>query len=374
MKSSATTPTRASRTEAEELLHHADATAFPSEKLPVIFIAIVAGIAFAYFAWPVVLPFMLAWVASMTLKPPVSWLRTHHFPTSLAAAIVLGCFLIVVGLGIAWLGRPAVAWSTSAPEQLPQLKQKFQKLLQPLLRVSTVASSVGNLGTGQTSTNTPPPVTVKEDTDMTGAMFTWTRSLLARIAEAIVLTFLLLASGDTFMQKLAHEMPSLKYKKQAVEISREVQHSISQYLFTVSLINVGFGCAAGLGFWLVKMPNAAMWGGVAALLNFLPFFGPTMGMIVIGLAGLLAFDTVGAALLPVGVYFLLHLAESYLITPFALGQRFSVNRVVIFVAFVFFAWLWGIFGVLLAVPLLVSFKIVCERVPPLVPIAKFLSP
>jgi predicted PurR-regulated permease PerM len=243
-----------------------------------------------------------------------------------------------------------------------------------VLRFSAVASSVGSLETGQTSTNAPPPVAVKEDNHMMGVMFTWTRSLLAGIAEAIVLTFLLLASGDTFMQKLAHVMPSRQHKKRAVEISREVQHNISKYLFTVSLINVGFGCAAGLGFWMVKMPNAAMWGGVAAILNFLPFFGPTMGIIVVGLAGLLAFDTVGAAVLPVGVYFLLHLAESYLITPFALGQRFSVNQVVIFVAFIFFAWLWGVFGVLLAVPLLVCLKVICERVPALTPIAEFLAP
>ena len=117
-----------------------------------------------------------------------------------------------------------------------------------------------------------------------------------------------------------------------------------------------------------------MWGGVAAVLNFLPFFGPTMGMIIVGLAGLLAFDTVGAALLPLGIYVLLHLGESYLITPYALGQRFSLNPVVIFVAFIFFAWLWGIFGALLAVPLLVSLKVICERVPTLVPVAEFLSP
>jgi predicted PurR-regulated permease PerM len=310
----------------------------------------------------------------MTLKPPVSWLRAHHFPAALAAALVLGSFLILASLGITWMGRPAAAWAKSAPEQLPQLKQKFQKLLQPVLRFSAVASSVGNLGTGQTTTNTPAPITVKNDNHMMGAMFTWTRSLLVGIAEAIVLTFLLLSSGDTFMQKLVHVMPSRQQKKRAVEISREVQHSISKYLFTVSLTNLGFGCAAGLGFWVVKMPNPAMWGGVAAILNFLPFFGPTMGIIVVGLAGLLAFDTVTAALLPVAVYFLLHLAESYLITPFALGQRFSINQVVIFVAFVFFAWLWGVFGVLLAVPMLVSLKVICERVPKLMPVAEFLSP
>jgi len=363
-----------SRIEAHEVSRRADAGASLPIKASLILLSLFAAIAFAYFAWPVVLPFFLAWVASMTLKPLVTWLRARHFPAGLAAALVLGCFLLGAGAGMFWLGRPAVAWAKSAPEQLPQLKQKFQKLAQPVLRFSAVASSVGNLGSGQASTNAPQTVAVKEDNQMMGTMFTWTRSLLAGIAEAIVLTFLLLASGDSFMQKLAHVMPSLKQKKRAVEISREVQHSVSRYLFTMSLINGSFGCLAALGFWAVGMPKPAMWGGVAAALNFLPFFGPTMGMIIVGLAGLLAFDTVGAALLPVGVYFLLHLGESYLVTPFALGQRFSLNQVVIFVAFIFFAWLWGIIGALLAVPLLVSVKVICERVPPLVPVAEFLSP
>jgi predicted PurR-regulated permease PerM len=365
---------RARRTEPEELSRHAETATFSSTNALLILLAIFAGIAFASVAWPVVLPFLLAWVASMTLKPPVSWLRAHHLPTSFAAAIVLCFFIIVIGYGMMWLGRPAAAWAESAPEQIPQLQQKFKNVLQPVLRFNAAASSVGNLATAQISTNATPTVAVKEDNHVMGVMFNWTRSLLAGIVEAIVLTYLLLASGDTFMQKLANVMPSRQHKKRAVEISREVQHSISSYLFAVSLINVGFGCAVGLGFWLVGMPNAAMWGGVAGTLNFLPFFGPTTGMIVVGLAGLLAFNTIGGALLPVVVYFLLHLVESYLITPLTLGQRFSLNRVVIFVAFIFFAWLWGIFGALLAVPLLVSLKVICERVPQLVPVAEFFSP
>jgi predicted PurR-regulated permease PerM len=223
-----------------------------------------------------------------------------------------------------WLGRPAVEWTKSAPEKIPQLKEKFRNVLQPVLRFSDAASSVGNLDAMPGSTNAVPSVTVK-DNHMVVTMVTWTRSLLAGIGEAIVLTFLLLASGDTFMQKLAEAIPNRQHKKRAVEISREIQHSISNYLFTVSLVNAGLGCAVGTVFWLLGLPNAAMWGGVAAILNFLPFFGPIAGMSAVGLAGLLAFDTFGGALLPVTAYMGLHLVESYLVTPFALGQRFRLG-------------------------------------------------
>ena len=338
-----------------------------------ISMTVMAGIAFAYFAWPVVLPFTLALVAAMTLKPPVTWLRRHRVPAALAALAVLGFFILILGAVMLWLGQPAVDWAKSAPEQLPKLQQKFKSVLQPVARLSAVASNMGNLEATPASTNAPP-VAVKEGNHMVGAMVTWTRSLLAGITEAIVLTFLFLAAGDSFRQKMVHAIAGRDRKKRASEISQEIQHNISRYLFTVSLINTGLGCLTGLGFWLVGLPNAAMWGGVAAILNFLPFFGPILGMVIVGLAGLLAFNTVGMAVAPVAVYAVLHLSESYFITPYALGQRFSLNPVAIFVAFIFFAWLWGVFGALLAVPLLVSFKVICERVPKLTPFSEFLAP
>jgi predicted PurR-regulated permease PerM len=345
----------------------------PSAKAAQIFFIILGIITFAYVARPVVLPLLLAWVAAMTLKPPVRWLRAWHFPASLAAAIVLGIFLTLAGLGAVWLGRPAVDWVKSAPEKIPQLKEKYRTALQPVFRLSAAASNMGNLDVTQNSTNAVPSVAVK-DNHMFGTMFTWTRGVLTGIGEAIVLTFLLLAAGDTFHQKLAETMHNRQHKKRAVEISREIQHSISNYLFTVSLVNAGLGCAVGTALWLLGLPNAAMWGGVAFALNFLPFFGPIMGVCIVGLAGLLEYNTFGGALLPVAAYLGLHLLESYLVTPYALGQRFSLSPVIIFMAFIFFVWLWGVVGALLAMPLLVSLKVICERVPALQHLTKFLSP
>jgi predicted PurR-regulated permease PerM len=334
---------------------------------------ILGGIAFAYFARSIVLPLLLAWVAAMTLKPPVTWLRAVHVPASLAAAMVLGVFLFGAGWGGLWLGRPAVAWVKSAPEKIPQLKDKYKYVLQPLVHFSTTAMSMANLDVAQNPTNAAVPVTVKNNQTL-GNMFTWTGGLLGGVSAAIVLTYLLLASGDSFMHKLANALSEPQHKKRAVAISKEIQQSISRYLFTVSIINAGLGCVLGTIFWLLGLPNAAMWGGVVAILNYLPFFGPAMGMVAVGLAGLFAFNTLSEALVPVGAYLLMHLLDSYLITPFVLGRRFALNWVVMFVAFMFCAWLWGVCGALLAVPLLVSLKVVCARLPMLMPIKEFLSP
>jgi predicted PurR-regulated permease PerM len=183
----------------------------------------------------------------------------------------------------------------------------------------------------------------------------------------------LLASGDLFLQKLVRVMPTLSDKKRAVEISHEIQQNISNYLFSVSLINLGLGLLVSGGLYLMGVPNAAMWGILVAVLNFVPYFGPASGVILLAAVGLLTFDTLGKGLLPPLWYLLLHLLETNLITPVLLGRRFTLNPVVIFVSLIFWMWLWGVPGALLSVPILVSIKVVCDRVPAMSSISELLS-
>ena len=336
----------------------------------VVFI-VLALIAFAHLARAVVLPLLLAWVASMTLKTPVNWLKQCPLPTALAAAIVVGVFVASISFTILHLGRPAVEWLAAAPDNFPKLKTKFQGALRPAAQLSAAASTVENITTVET-TKKATPVEVK-DNRVAGTVFTWTGSLLAGAGETVALLFLLLASGDLFLLKLVRAMPTLRDKKQAVEISREIQQSISTYLFSVGLINIGFGVAVGLILFLLGMPNALMWGGVAAFANFIPYLGPILGIGAVGLAGLLAFDTLGRGLLPACAYLLLHLVESNVVTPFALGRRFALNPVVIFIALTSCASLWGVMGAFLSVPLLVTMQAVCDRVPALAFLSELLA-
>ena len=208
---------------------------------------------------------------------------------------------------------------------------------------------------------------------MAGSIFSWTGSVLGGVVETIVLLFMLLASGHLFMEKLVEVIPAVRDKKQATRISREIQQCVSQYLFFVGMVNVAFGALVGLSLHLLGLPNAAMWGGVAACLNFIPYFGPIVGILAVTMAGLLAFDTLGRSLLPAGAYLLLHLLEADLVTPFLLGRRYTLNPVVIFVSLLFFAWLWGVPGAVLAVPLLVTVKAVCDRIAILSQLGRLLS-
>src|SRR6185436_20583899 len=158
-----------------------------------------------------------------------------------------------------------------------------------------------------------------------------------------------------------------------VEISHEIQQNISNYLFSVSSINIGLGMVTSVGLYLMGVPNAAMWGILAAVLNFVPYFGPVAGVIVLATVGLLTFDTLGRGLLPPAWYLLLHLVEANLVTPVLLGRRFTLNPVVIFVSLIFWTWLWGVPGALLSVPILVSIKVVCDRVPAMTHVSELLS-
>jgi predicted PurR-regulated permease PerM len=168
-------------------------------------------------------------------------------------------------------------------------------------------------------------------------------------------------------------MPTLHDKKSAVEISHEIQQNISNYLFSVSLINIGLGIVVSGGLYFMGVPNAAMWGMLVALLNFVPYFGPAAGIILLAAVGLLTFDTLWQAVLPPAWYLLLHLLEANLITPVLLGRRFTLNPVVVFVSLIFWTWLWGVSGALLSVPILVSIKVICDRVPAMSPVSELLS-
>jgi predicted PurR-regulated permease PerM len=330
-------------------------------------------VAFAYLARIVVLPMLVAWVAAMTLQSPVRGLIHCRCPAPLAAACVLSLFVGTVGFAVLYLGRPAVTWFASAPDNLPRLRMKFEEILQPVFRFSAATSSVGELLPAAGNRQAATPVEVKDNRIVTN-LFSWTGSLVAGVGETLVLLFLLLASGETFTHKLVQTLPRPRDKRQAVEICREVQQGVSTYLFSVALINVGLGVVVGGALYLTGLPNALMWGGVVAVANFIPYFGPIVGMVTVGLAGLLAFDTLGRGLLPAGAYFLLHFVEANFITPHILGRRFTLNPVVIFVALMFGLWLWGAAGALLAVPLLVTAKVVCDHVPALRVLSGFLAP
>jgi predicted PurR-regulated permease PerM len=352
------------------------ALALSKTALAQIVLIVFGTLAFLYFARPVLLPIFLACVGAMTLKPLIRWASYCHIQPAISAGLVM--FFLVAGIivGFIQFGQPAMKWVDDAPQHMTELRQRVQKILPSGARFSEAAAAVNNLGATEAekkeAQKQTPTIEVKE-TRSAGSILNWTGTFAVGIGEILVLIYLLLASGDLFLQKLVRVMPTLSDKKRAVEISREIQQNISNYLFSVSLINIGLGIAVSGGLYFMGVPNAAMWGILVAVLNFVPYFGPVVGVILLAAVGLLTFDTLWQGLLPAAWYLLLHLLEANIVAPMLLGRRFTLNPAVIFVSLIFWTWLWGVPGALLSVPILVSIKVVCDRVVTLSPVGELLS-
>lgn len=336
-------------------------TRTPAGQIALVVFGIMAVL---YLARPVVLPVFLAFVAGMALRPLIRWLFDCGVPSGLSAAVVLCLLVAALGIGIYQLGRPAMTWMNEAPQHLTEVRQRLQRMVPAAARFSQAATAVNDLGATEEEKKEEQKKapTVELKTSRFPGIFNWTGTLLMGAGETLVLLYLMLASGDLFLQKLVRVMPTFSDKKRSVEISQAIQQNISNYLFSVSLINLGLG-----------VPNAAMWGTLVAVLNFVPYFGPFAGILLLGTVGLLTFDTLGKGILPAAWYLLLHLLEANLITPMLLGRRFTLNPVVIFVSLIFWTWLWGVPGALLSVPILVSIKVVCDNVPKLSSLGELLT-
>jgi predicted PurR-regulated permease PerM len=204
-------------------------------------------------------------------------------------------------------------------------------------------------------------------------LFTGTRNFANGFFTTILFLFFLLVSGDTFLRRLVEILPSFSNKRQAVDISQQVESDISAYLVTITLMNAAVGTATAVVMWLTGIGDPILWGAVAFLLNFVPILGPISGAVILLLAGLLTIDTLWQALLPAGLYLGIQQIEAEVITPTLLAKRFILNPVLVIISVVFWFWMWGAPGAILSMPMLAITKIICDRVRPLAAFGHFLE-
>ena len=176
-----------------------------------------------------------------------------------------------------------------------------------------------------------------------------------------------------FLHRLVEILPRFKSKRQVVEISQQIEHDVSAYLVTITIMNAAVGIAMALAMWLTGVGDPILWGTVAFLLNYVPILGTALGVVVFLLAGLLTNDTLWEALLPAGLYIVLHLIEGETLTPMILAKRFTLNPVLVVISLVFWFWMWGVPGAILAVPMLAITKIICDRIQSLAAFGHFLE-
>ncbi|MDB6031565.1 MAG: conserved rane protein of unknown function [Verrucomicrobiales bacterium] len=333
-------------------------------------IFVLLTMAFLYFARAFALPVVLAMILSFLFGPVVRLMAGFHIPRPVGAALVLLMSLFLIGNGVSYLTKPANEVITMLPQNIRRVEHKIREWLPSMIHIKRAANEVSHPGADENEPATK--VEIKSNT-YSDLLFSYTTSFIGGTLETLVLLYFLLASGDMFMHKLVKVLPRFHDKKHAVEIVHEVQGNISRFLLTITSINTCLGLVVGLVLYGFRMPNALLWGVAVALLNFLPYFGPVVGVAMLAMAGLIHFDSVTLGLIPPAVYLGLHTIEANFITPTVLGRRLTLNPVVIFLSLMFWMWLWGVAGAVLAVPLLMIIKIFCEHFKPLAPFGEFLS-
>jgi predicted PurR-regulated permease PerM len=268
---------------------------------------------------------------------------------------------------------PASGWIEKAPESLPLLEEKLAVLRQPIDYVQRAFKEIDNIASSTGGGEAGQSVTVKQGGGVLGQVATGTATTLSRFFTMIVVLFFLLASGDRLLRGFVEVLPRFRDKRQAVEIASEIEENITGYLLTITMMNALVGVATGLAMWLCGLGDPILWGVAAFLLNYVPILGPMCGVAIFFAAGILSFDWPWWALVPAGIYLLIHIAEGETITPMLLARRFTLNPVLVIVSLFFWHAIWGIPGALLAVPILAIAKIVCDRVDPLQPIGHIIG-
>ena len=334
----------------------------------IFLLLLVAGIAYAReFLMPVVLAFLLALVFS----PIRRFLERHGIPSGLSALVIVGALTAMLLAGVLLLAAPVQSLVDDAPAIGRQVEEKVRSLLGSAEAVLEAGQQVNEMASGGRNEDVQE-VVVREPSLF--ASFAYVApAYLAQAVFTMVLLLFLLSSGDMFYEKLVHVMPTFRDKRRAMRIAYDIERKLSRYLFTITLINAGLGIAVGTAMWLIGMPDPLLFGVAGFAFNFVPYLGALAGVAIAMVVGLLTFDGFAYALLPAAAYLALTTFEGQLVTPYFVGRRLEMNTVVIFLSITFWAWLWSMMGMLLAVPLLVAIRAFSEHIPQLEPLGDFLS-
>jgi len=327
-------------------------------------VLVLATLAVGYTLWAaqeIILPVLLAAFFALIGNPLIRGLRRLYVPRFLAALLVLCTGLAGAGALAVQLVGPATAWAEQAPREARNLARQLQDLTKPMHEANRIAEDMARAAAGETNRKVE---VVRTRVDDPYAALTRTPRLAASVLAVVLLTFFFMVYGENLQRNAIALLPGRAQKKFTVDILHSIEHEVSRYVLTISLINAVVGLAFAGVLYLLEFPlqEALLWGTVVMLLNYAPYVGPLLGMCLMLLVGFVAFDDTWHSLLPAALYLLLHTIEGQIVTPIVLGRRMALSPLVLILALMVFGWLWGMIGLLLAVPLLVCVKLVLAQV------------
>jgi predicted PurR-regulated permease PerM len=325
---------------------------------------VLAVLAVGYTLWAaqaLILPVLLAVFLAMVGNPILRSLQRLYMPRFLAALLVVFGGLAVAGVLGTQLARPAAQWMEQAPRQMRQLGNSLRDLAKPVRQANEAAENIARAAGGETSRS---PQVVRTQADDPYGVLTRGPKLVAALFAVILLTFFFMVFGEKLQRSAIALLPTRQRQKITVNILQDIEREISRYVFTITTINVAVGLvfAALLHLLLdVALQEALLWGTMVALLNYAPYVGPMIGIVLMLVVGFVTWKEVGPSLMPAGLYLGLNIIEGQFLTPIILGRRMAISPLILILALMVFGWLWGIIGLLLAVPLLVCVKLVLAK-------------
>jgi predicted PurR-regulated permease PerM len=349
-------------------------------------LAAAATVALLWWAQAVFIPVFLAVLVSHALEPVVGHLERWKCPRSIATFLVLGSVVAALGYGVYALGEPTSTFIGQMPQQARKLRMALESTMRnsggTIDRVQQAATELEKVA--NTAAGSPPApagvqrVRVEEPSFRVGD-FLWrgSRGLLEFLASIVVvffLTYYLLLAGDLYRRKLASIAgPSLSRRRQVLRILLDIDDQMRRYLIARCVISLMVAVATWAAMAAVGLKQSVMWGVVAGLLNVVPYVGPIAAVVGITLAAFAQFGMLTQTAVAAGLAALIAFVEGNLLTPRLTGRAGGMNSVTIFGSILFWGWLWGVWGMLLAIPIMTAVKAICSRVDDLQPVAALLS-
>ncbi|WP_246450655.1 AI-2E family transporter [Sphingomonas rhizophila] len=300
------------------------------------------------------LPVTAALVIAIALVPMLEWFERRGVPAKLAAALCVIIFLLVAFFAVASIVLPAIDWVALIPQRI----ERVQNALSPIVDLYSSLQKFIDRTVSQIATSTPKSrtVTLEQPNSMLDLITTSAPHAAIQLFFALLVIYFFLAGWTGMRKRTIVSRGSFEGALTTARVIQQVVDATSTYIGTITLINVSLGALTALVLWWLGMDSPLMWGGIVAVLNYIPYLGPIASVILLGLGGLMTFTDPWAALLPPSIFLAFHMVEANAITPMIVGKRLEINPLLILVSLSFWAWVWGTTGALLAVPLLIIFK------------------
>lgn len=336
-----------------------------------LFIACVAAM---YFARDFLLPVVLAIFLALSLRPAIRYLDRQGIPAAFTA-VVFVFVILLSGFAAAYLlSGPISTWFDQAPQLSRTFSEKFSSLRGP---IDTISNLSQKLSSATEAANSTPSQEVIVHSNPLSTVFDlvtgYPMKILITMAATLVIAVFIMASGNLFYEKLVRILPNLTARKRALRIVFDIESAVSNYVFTITAMNAGFGVLIAISYYFLGMPVSFLWGILAFVFNFFPYVGAVCGVGLSAFMAIVTFDQLGYALLVPLSYILLSISDSEIIRPQILGRSLQMNAVAILLSLAFFTWLWGIAGAAIAIPLLVCLKVFCDSFEELSGLGAFIA-